>query len=239
MNTMNKMNTISGKIIERKEITADIYELIIKLNEAINYKPGQFMMIHFPHEEHNSRAYSILRSSENGKHIHFGIRQERQISKRLREAEIGTELVLQGPMGTFTLVEEEKPLVFIAAGIGITAIFCLLQEIQKRNWKKTVHLFYSSSTEKNTAFLNELEALDIEQFHLELFLTKESGENSLSKTYGRRMKLADIQKKVASLEHAELYLCGPVELVTDIKMAIKTSGIPRRQLHSEEFYSRV
>ena len=125
------MQTISGKIIEQQDITKETYELIIETQESIQFLPGQFVMLSFKDAPTEKRAYSILRIQQEGKQIHFGIREEKNMSKQLRAATKETEVEIQGPMGRFILKEEENELILVAAGIGITPVLCILHELEK------------------------------------------------------------------------------------------------------------
>ena len=97
--------------------------------KELEYLPGQFFMLSkegFNNEKGFpiKRAYSIASSPENKNSIEFCLKKEGIFTTMMFDIPVGTELILEGPSGSFVLNEEhkKKEIVFLASGSGIAPI---------------------------------------------------------------------------------------------------------------------
>ena len=92
--------------------------------------------------------------------------------RSLAELEVGDEVEVEEPKGTFLLPEDtSKQYVFIAGGIGITVFRCMLRYIADKGLPHQVTLVYSNRDRESTAFLDELQELEQTLPGLRLVLT--------------------------------------------------------------------
>ena len=118
-----------GKVVKIEQQTYNTRRFFIQIPElsTFNYKPGQFVTLDLPiHEKPNKRlrSYSIA-SWPNGSNIFElcivlldGGAGTTYLFNEIKE---GSEITLRGPVGVFTLHEEnyEKTLFLICTGTGI------------------------------------------------------------------------------------------------------------------------
>jgi len=134
----------------------------------------------------------------------------------------GSTLSIGAPRNNFPLAEAASHSVFIAGGIGITPLWCMIQRLRAlgRSWE----LVYCARTRAHAAFRAELEALGpAVRFNFD-------GEP------GGRM--LDIAATVAAAPRdADLYCCGPVPMLEAFERA--TAERPPAQVHVEYFSAKA
>jgi ferredoxin-NADP reductase len=138
------------------------------------------------------------------------------------EMRVGQQLKISAPRNNFPLIENADHVVFVAGGIGVTPIWCMVQHLiaLKRPW--TLH--YSCRARDEMAFLDNLQKLDPGAVHLHF--DDEAG--------GKFLDLAAIV--AAAPANAHLYCCGPNPMLKAFEAA--TAGRPRPQVHVEYFTAK-
>lgn len=132
---------------------------------------------------------------------------------------VGDTLVIGTPRNRFPLVDDARHHVLVAAGIGITPLLAMAQELQARGASYELHYFARSIAE--TAFRD---VLSTEPY---------AGRVSLHHAVGER--LHELLRRL--LKHCpghHLYMCGPRRFTQVIDEV--TAGIwPRQAIHVEHF----
>ena len=98
--------------------------------------------------------------------------------RTLAELEVGDEVEVEEPKGSFLLPEDTSAeYVFVAGGIGITVFRSMLRYIADEQLPYRVTLVYSNRDRESAAFLDELEELErrIEGLRVVLTMTDEEG----------------------------------------------------------------
>jgi ferredoxin-NADP reductase len=166
------------------------------------------------------RQYSLLTSEANPESYTIAVKRDpagRGGSGYIHtELRVGQTLKIKPPRNNFPLADAEH-VVLIAGGIGITPIYCMVQQLvtQERSWK----LYYSSRSRADMAFLDALSKHEPVQLH---FDDESDG------------KFLDIAKIVAEApKNSHLYCCGPMPMLKAFETA--TADWPRAQIHVEYF----
>jgi vanillate O-demethylase ferredoxin subunit len=129
---------------------------------------------------------------------------------------VGAVIEIGGPRNNFDLAADDAPSVFIAGGIGITPIACMVASLerQRRPWR----LHYSVRTREDAALLDMIEGEG-----LRLHVDDKSGG-----------ALLDIAAVVAEAPGgAHLYCCGPAPMLDAFEAAAR--GRPAAFVHVERF----
>ncbi len=127
--------------LQTKKRVGDEYVVFsFKPNEQINFTEGQyglFMHVDKIIEGRQVRAFSIISSlEEDCIRIATTISEEpSDFKEKMDELEPGDKMTMEGPMGDFTL-ETDKDAVFIAGGIGITALRSMISLMEKIGQQK-------------------------------------------------------------------------------------------------------
>jgi tetrachlorobenzoquinone reductase len=135
---------------------------------------------------------------------------------------VGHVVPISGPRNNFALVEDAQHIVFIAGGIGITPLWCMIQRLEElgRSWE----LFYSTRTREVMAFRARLEMLEnASRGRVHLNFDHEPG--------GRLIDIASIVAKAPADAH--FYCCGPGPMLQAFEKAV--AALPPQRAHVEYF----
>ncbi len=131
---------------------------------------------------------------------------------------VGDQIKISAPRNNFPLVEDAEQVTLFAGGIGITPIWCMVQELatRKRSWK----LYYACRSRADMAFLEALKQLAPNSVHLHF--DDEAGG------------VLDIAAAIAATPaSAHLYCCGPNPMLKAFEAA--AAGRARNLIHVEYF----
>ncbi len=185
------------------------------------YKPGAHIDLHLPNGL--LRQFSLVVPGDNPDSYTVGVKRDAASRGGSRyiieEMKIGDRIKISAPRNNFPLVETAEHVVLIAGGIGITPIWCMVQELaaRKRFWK----LYYSCRSRADMAFLETLKALDPQSVHLHF--DDEAGG-----------KFLDLAAAISTApEGAHFYCCGPNSMLKAFDAA--AASRPRSNVHIEYF----
>ena len=157
---------------------------------------------------------------------------------------VGNQVELTAPTGTFVIddVKDDHPLVLIAAGIGITPLFAMLQSIASKTPKRPVIFVHTSRTKENFALRDAVKTqlAKLENAKAHLFLTAPKAAeaacccNCTFEKHQGRPGAADILA-LNLPKDADVYVCGPTGFMASMKEAFLNAGIPAGNIHSEVF----
>ncbi len=211
------------------KITFNIPE---ELKEDFSFVPGQYINVAIKvNGKDERRSYSICSGQDEG--ISIGVKAvdgglvSNYLVKELKE---GDSIEVSKPLGTFTLSENDKNVVAIAAGSGITPIMALAKAQPSEG---TFRLFFGNRRESDIMFKDELNKLT----HIEkrFFL---SGEEKEGYEFGRidKYQLSSIIKNDLSLLKSDAFMiCGPKEMIEASKEVLTMFGVSNDKIHFELF----
>lgn len=165
----------------------------------------------------------------------------------------GDSVDLRMPSGAFTLdTGTFRPVVLIAAGIGITPLFAMLKaHLARGDRAPPVYLFYGAHSHADHLFKDDLEALAASHpdFHPKWFVSREAPPASEADTFrqGRigaaavRDLLADNYLHVGGQRHgmawheSDFYLCGPDDFCRQLAGDLLNEGANEARIWYEHF----
>lgn len=219
------------------------------------YKPGQYITVRMaaPDGGTTMRNYSL---SDKPGHDYFRISVKREfgpkadtpkgyVSNKLHDhINVGDTLEIAPPCGEFFLDMEAKhgrPLVLLAAGVGITPIMSILQSALDATPDRKIILIYGCLHEGVQAFRNTL--LDLAKKHSNLTIHTRYSEPpqpgmARSATDSTGMIDAELIESLVPQRDGDYYFCGPKPFMTHIYQQLLAWGIPPAQVHFEFFGPR-
>jgi tetrachlorobenzoquinone reductase len=182
------------------------------------FSAGSHIDVHLPNAV--VRQYSLC--NPQGERQRYVIGVKRDLNSRggshymHDQLRVGTVLQVGEPRNNFALHEAAGASVFVAGGIGITPIACMVGRLRElgRRWE----LHYGVRQRDEAAFLQELAGDS-----LHLHVDAEHG--------GRPLPVADIVG--AAPRDAHLYCCGPAPMLDAFEAAAK--GRAAERVHLERF----
>jgi ferredoxin-NADP reductase len=216
-------------------------------------KPGQFVTVRMSGGDGSlTRTWSLSSYAHNLEHYRLTVRrQQGPGSRRLHDLNVGAVLDLRAPSGNFVLdMGGFRPVVLIAAGIGITPLYAMLQaHLGRGQTGAPVHLIYGGKTPADIAFRTELNVLAAANPSLHMtYVYSSSGEGGraagritpqlvielLADNY---VMLGDRRIPLPWFEN-DTYLCGPGAFCAEIKDGLVAGGANADHIF-HEFFSRI
>jgi 3-ketosteroid 9alpha-monooxygenase subunit B len=234
-------NMIAVQVVARQHVAADAVSLFLALPRTqrppAGYYPGQFVSLAIPTPtETLYRSYSLCGyGSANDpweitiKRVHKG-----RISNYLMDqVPVGSLLYVSMPRGTFTLpapLRRDVPIIFVAAGSGITPIRGMLRALARvpATHRPQVQLHYASHSPETLLYRQEFAQMDPQMTWLRQY-------HYLS-SLGKSLTAADVAAYAGpSLRRAHWYICGPDALRRDMQTMLTSNQVPIAQQHVEVF----
>lgn len=156
---------------------------------------------------------------------------------------VGDVLDVMTPTGRFFTELDpthRKHYVCVAAGSGITPVLSIVASTLETEPLSSVTLVYANRTHKTVMFLEEVEDLKDtypDRFQLLHVLSREPQEVELfsGRLDADRMgRILDGLLPPDSVD--EWFLCGPFEMVSDLRRLLVKEGVPKKAIHAEVFH---
>src|SRR5215212_9310694 len=215
-----------------------------ELAEAYRFKHGQHLTIRGDDAER--RSFSICTTPGSGV-LRIGVKKlpGGAFSEGVVDTlHVGDELDVMTPAGRFTTVldpDSEKSYVAIAAGSGITPVISIVSTILEQERRARIMVIYANRTHRTVMFLDDLHDLKDrypERFHLVHVLSREQQEAELFSGRLDGDRLSRILKSLMPVEDVdEWFLCGPQQMVLDLRELILGHRVDAHAVHTELFHA--
>jgi ring-1,2-phenylacetyl-CoA epoxidase subunit PaaE len=215
-----------------------------ELEEAYRFTHGQHLTIRG--DDGERRSFSICTTPSSGlltigvKKLPGGVFSEGVVGT----LHPGHELDVMTPAGRFTTQLDpasEKSYVAIAAGSGITPVISIVSTILEQEPHAQVLLVYANRTHRTVMFLDELHDVKdryAERFHLVHVLSREQQDVELFSGRLDGDRLTRILKSLRPVEDVdEWFLCGPQQMVLDLRDLLLDHGVDAHAVHTELFHA--
>ncbi|OCX68097.1 oxidoreductase [Acidithiobacillus thiooxidans] len=231
------------KLKRKQEIAAGTMAFYFEKPEGFTYKAGQyadFTLIN-PAEtdaEGNTRGFSLA-SAPYEDFLMFTTRMRDTAFKRvLKTVELGAELTLNGPGGSFTLHNNARiPAVFLTGGVGVTPVRSIVLQAAHDKLPHKIFLFDSNNRPEDAAFLEELMEAQKENPNYSFIGTMTQVEKSSRAWHGEIgfITQAMLLKFIGDLTLPIYYVAGPRSMVHAMRNLLNEAGVNDDNIRTEEF----
>lgn len=146
--------------------TEDVINFDFAVPVGFSWQAGQYLDWQLPHDNADSRGqrrFFSIASAPSDNTIRLSSRftpvNGSTLKQTLVTAHVGQIIEAKGPFGEFTVSNSDKPLIFVAGGIGITPFRSILRDMAAKGSLNNVQLLYGNRSEQNVPFKAELETL--------------------------------------------------------------------------------
>ena len=228
----------TGRIIRIENETDNTRRFWIEIPEleSFDFTPGQFVTLDLPiHEKLNKRvrSYSIA-SWPDGTNVFelviVLLEGGLGTTYLFNKVDVGSELVLRGAQGVFTLKEEnlQKDLFFICTGTGIAPFRSMLHHIKRHNIQhENIYLLMGTRTQQDLLYHEEMKSLELEDFHYIPTLSREQWDGKKGYVH------AIYEELCIAKQPAGFFLCGWKNMIDEAKQRILALGYDRKSIHQE------
>ena len=235
------------RVVERFEESEDVFSLLLApvRGDVPAHRTGQYVAIavDLPTGERQPRQYTIS-SGPRGDSLRVTVKRvhgadgapDGQVSSWLHaNARPGSILDVSQPAGDLVLDESDAtPLVLVSAGIGITPIAAIMEDLSRRQPDRKVRLFHADKSHDHHALYDSLrrQVLAMSDARCQMWYEEEAEEApTLHPARSGFMDLSDIEVPA----DAEVFMCGPLPFMRTSRLALMEKGIHSENIHYEVF----
>ena len=208
--------------------------------ELAKHIPGQFIAIRVEVEDgkySKTRQYTLsMDSNEDYYRVSIKREEEGNVSKLLCDTiNIGDKIQGSIPMGKFVLKENDKPLVLIGGGIGITPMLSMAYATVGTSRK--VKLVYSLANSNHHSFEEEIDELVKKNSNIELttIYTRPLEKDKLNEDFDVQGRITMQWMENNLPKDGEFYFCGPIEFMRTIYKGLISMGVEKDYINYELF----
>jgi len=236
---MNKFHSL--KITEIKNLTTDSVEIVFDTNNHLfNFNSGQYITIkHTINNEDVRRAYSICSAPNEGLSIGVKLVEGGKMSTFLTsEVKIGDNLDVMPPAGNFVLNGDEKNIIGICAGSGVTPIISMIKSELAKNTDSNFTLIYGNKSQDSAMFKDDLKAFEennSDRFKIHWAFSREGVSGAINGRVDKNT-LQQLLNTFNALKTADAYfICGPGELIDNANELLLLNNINQAKINFERF----
>jgi nitric oxide dioxygenase len=235
------------EVVGRREETTEVASFLIRPVDGATPRPfraGQYVSVQVTLEDgaRQIRQYSLA-SAPDATIRQISVKRERgdadggpagEVSNHLHDhVHVGDRLRVSAPFGDLVLDAHapDRPLVLASAGIGVTPILSMLEELVNRDHQAPVLVVHADRSPADHALRGD-----------EMRLVEKLAQGSAHYWYEDapaghpegRTGLADLSE-LAIPAGAAAYLCGPLPFMRAMREQLLAKGVPAADIHYEVF----
>ena len=244
---MSRFHSLQIKDVRREtpEAVSVLFDIPEELADAFRFKHGQYLTLKADiGGEDVRRSYSICSGLDDGE-IRVAVKRvdgglfSTHVNDQLSP---GMTLDVMPPMGRFTAdlrPDEARNYVAFAAGSGITPVLSIIKTVLTREPKSSMTLFYGNQRRGSILFREELEDIKdrfLGRFSLFHTLSREGQDVPLftGRLDGAKVRaFAEHLFDPSAVDH--YFLCGPGEMIGEVKSTLRELGVGEDRMHDELF----
>jgi ferredoxin-NADP reductase/Na+-translocating ferredoxin:NAD+ oxidoreductase RnfD subunit len=240
------ISPLSKRLVTFKQkvtLAKDTLGFIFTPNKPLAFLPGQYVEWTLSQKKQDSRGnrrYFTIASSPTEPDIQLGVKyypNPSQFKQALNSLSPDTKMMIGSLSGDFTLPDDQnKKLVFIAGGIGVTPFRSMIKYLIDKKEKRDIVLFYSNKTQDEIAY-KEIFDQASREFGLKTIYTL-SDETKLPSgwTGDKGFLTADkVKNLVPDFKERTFYLSGPHGMVAAFEKTLSQIGVPKIQIKTDYF----
>ena len=233
----NGIRVAITQIIKETEDTKSFYLKPQNMSLMPPFMPGQYVTLCVTIDGRTyKRPYSISSSPSALQEYRITIKKEENgiVSNYMfNEAKENDQLNLLGPFGHFTYsgIRDQKDLVFLAGGSGITPFLSYLQDDKFLSRINSITLVYGAKHEFDIIGKKEIDAICKKQSKVKvLYVLSEQKRDDYAYGFIDEEKLLNI-----NLENKTIFVSGPIKMYFYLNEIFKKMDIPNKYIRHEIF----
>ncbi|MDA4115347.1 MAG: FAD-dependent oxidoreductase [Thaumarchaeota archaeon] len=227
---------VETTVVASRRLTPQTHGIMVEKPAGFAFRPTQFTFLSLKTDMGwDVRPMSIATSTTRPS-LEYAVRiGDSPFKRAFASLRPGDTVAIQGPFGHFIL-EEDRPAVLIAGGIGITPLKGMAEYAADNALPIQVRLVYSNRNEEDIAYRAELEELEKRnpRFRVAHTLTGARAPKGWKGSVGRinPRLLRDVAN---ALDRPAYYVCGKTPMVAEMVRLLSEFGVPESDVHLEVF----
>lgn len=232
-----------GKIAALDVLTHDIFQVTVELDRPMRFEPGQYAEL-TTESGIGPRSYSFSSPADPAGTTRPTFFVRKVLGGSFTEwlfaaNRVGEAIDLNGPFGSFRLVDAPDPLVCIGGGSGLAPLKCILENGLRNGCERPVTLLFGGRTQADLLCLEEIDAIRRSWRSDFTFIPVLSMEPVDSDWTGRRGMVTAHLQDVTGVGNSHAYLCGPPAMVDAAESALLALGLRNEVIYADRFYDRT
>ncbi|MCX7928765.1 MAG: RnfABCDGE type electron transport complex subunit D [Patescibacteria group bacterium] len=226
------------------KIARNTYEFVFEPDKKLTFLPGQYLELTLnttTNDTRGNRRYFTIASSPTDTKVRFGIKFADAKGSSFKDTIFNlraNDKVLAGNLGGDFVMPKDinKPLVFIAGGIGITPFISMIRYLTNVKEKRPITLFYANNTINDIAYKNVLDQANKKLGLKTIYLL--TNKDLVSPNWKGEVGYLNeeiIKKYLKNHKEQTYYLSGPSAMVDSYKNLLAKIGIPNKQIKTDYF----
>ena len=242
---------VNAKIQESEDVTSfHLRPPENGLQSLWKFSPGQHLPIELAvdpfRDDKLLRTYSISAGPDWGEY-RISVKRQGLASNFLHDqVQVGDTIVVHKPAGDFVLRDNDRPLVLLSNGIGVTPMISMLHhwvnQVSNKESQRKVYWIHGARDRFHHPFVPEVEELQQmltgnkkSLLTTHIVYSQPSGEDSDAYDYKGRLSASHIATVVPNIEKTDIYMCGSDAFIADMNEGLVELGVPTSQIHYETF----
>lgn len=216
------------RLKEKEHLVDNIWAFRFIPDKPLTWTPGQFIRVELPHDNPDSEGTKRWFTISSTPHDGFVQITTRITDTTFKQALAGLEIgdiiqLIEQPDGDFVWQESDKPLLFIAGGIGITPFYSMLKSRGHSGKTVSAVLIYNGRTD-DLPFKTEFEEA-----------TRRHPEFMVQYVIGEQLTAEKLAELVPDINSSQVYISGPEPMVEALGKQLEKSGLASQNLHQDFF----
>lgn len=232
------IKTLPCRVERMERLAADVMAVWLKLpsNERLQFLPGQY--IDFLLKDGRQRSFSLANAPEEDELLELHIRHvpgglfTDQVFGAMKPKDI---LRIKGPLGSFTLRESDKPILFLAGGTGFAPIKSILAHAFHHGVDRQMVLYWGARSLAGLympGLPGQWQQANDNFGFIPVLSEPEPGDHWPGRTgLVHEAVLADIK----DLSGWQVYACGAPAMIEAAKKDFMAHGLPADEFYADAF----
>lgn len=233
------MRCFSARLTAVRDLTYDVRQITLTLLDPpeMRFIAGQFVSFEIDRPGSDipaTRPYSIASSPTDPKSVQllFNRVSGGPGSGYLFSLQPGDVTAFKGPVGSFTLRNSAREMLFVATGTGIAPIRSMLLALADAGSTRHITLLWGLRAERDLYYQDELSDLRDRLPHFSFTTTLSQPGANWSGAAGRVVPL--VVSEIDNLANLDVYLCGNGSMIREVRDIIRRTGLC--PIYTEQYY---
>jgi ferredoxin-NADP reductase len=226
---------VETAVVVSRQLTPHTHGIMVKKPAGFSFRPTQFTFLSLKTDRGWDVRPMSIATSTTRPNLEYAVRVGDSPFKRaFASLRPGDTVAVQGPFGHFIL-QEERPAVLLAGGIGITPLKGMAEYAADQALPIPIRLVYSNRSEEEIVYRTELEELARRNPRFSVLHTLTGNVPKGWEGAAGRIGPKLLQDAARGLDRPVYYVCGKTSMVAEMLRLLSESGVPESDVLVEVF----
>lgn len=231
------VKTMPCRVHKLERLAEDVIVLYLKLpsNERLQFLAGQYIDI--LQKEGKPRSFSLANAPHEDEFLQLHVRNitggafTHHVFTEMKERDI---LRFKGPLGTFFLRDDDKPIIFVASGTGFAPIKAIIEHALHIGMQREMHFYWGARTLADLYMLDLAKQWETQGIVFTPVLSEPRAEDHWQGRTGFVHQA--VLEDYSDLSGHQVYACGaPIVVEAAHRDFTSMRGLPNEEFFSDAF----